>query len=73
MKHSDHVRRGLASVKAYVKANKNALSTPDEWGQTLLHVAAFEGDLATMTWLLKHCKSIDLKKRDKNGDRKSVV
>lgn len=65
--HSLHVRKGLMAVKSYVKANKSVIHSPDEWGQTLLHIVAFEGNLEIMIWLLKHVKSSDLKKRDKNG------
>jgi len=65
--HVGLIRRGLPAVKKYVKSNKSLISQEDGDKQTLLHVAATEGDLETLTWLLKHAKPVDLKKRDKTG------
>lgn len=65
--HASVIRRGLAAVKKHVKANKALLIQEDGDKQTLLHVAATEGDLDTMNWLLKLAKPSDLKRRDKTG------
>lgn len=65
--HASIIRRGLAAVKKHVKSNKSSISQEDGDKQTLLHAAATDADLETMTWLLKHAKPGDLKKRDKTG------
>lgn len=65
--HVSLIRKGLAAVKKHVKSNKLLISQEDGDKQTLFHVAAAEGDLEIMNWLLKHSKPADLKKRDKTG------
>lgn len=65
--HVSLIRKGLAAVKKHVKSNKLLISQEDGDKQTLFHVAAAEGDLEIMNWLLKHAKPADLKKRDKTG------
>lgn len=65
--HPGLLRKGLPTVKKTVKSGKHSLSLEDGDKQTLLHAAANEVDMETLTWLLKHAKAGDLKKRDKTG------
>lgn len=65
--HSSIIQKGLPFIKKYVKLDKNNIFLLDADKQTLLHVAAFDGDEEIVAWLLKHVKPNDLKIRDKNG------
>ena len=64
---SSLIRKGLPAIQKYMKTAKSGLEKVDNYDQTILHVAAFEGDVEILTYLLKSCKPSDLKKRDKNG------
>lgn len=65
--HIKYIRKGFHSFQKYMKNNKISLTSTDEWDQTILHMVAYEGDYATLNWVLKQVKPSELKKRDKNG------
>jgi hypothetical protein len=65
--HKAVKRNAIEEVKALIKKNKNAVFTPDNYEQTMLHVASFEGLFDMVSMLLKYYKPVDLKLRDKNG------
>jgi ankyrin repeat protein len=54
-------------VKKLLKQKSNAIYVRDEYDQTMLHVAAFEGRIEIVNIILSKCKIQDLKIRDKNG------
>lgn len=64
--HTMVLTNKVAEVKKAVK-QKTALYVQDSYDQNMLHVAAYEGHLEMVTFLLTKYKIEDLSLRDKNG------
>jgi ankyrin repeat protein len=68
VKEHTYVKQNQAQeVKKLLKQKSNALYIRDEYDQTMLHVAAFEGQTEIVSIILSKCKLQDLRLRDKNG------
>lgn len=65
--HATLLQSGLQTLKETVKSDKSVLSLEDGDKRTLIHVAAYQGELEALQWLLKVATNADLKRKDKNG------
>jgi len=65
--HYKWLQYGLDHFKEQPKIDRAMLSLEDGDRRTLLHAASIVGNLDAVNWILKRIKTVDLKKKDKDG------